>query len=231
MSTTYGAFIKRLRTARGWSQLETAKTLKMSRPSYVALEKGTKELSLSEADGVARLFGITIEQLLKAQAPDIPKYKQMILAFLREARASKATLKKTKLAKLLYFADFAWYYYHLESMSGMSYRRIEFGPVPDAYFSLVEDLEQKGHINVTQVARDGYHMYELAEARGSMRTPLSLLSKKELALIHDIWTKWKDANTNEIVNFTHNQMPYQFAEDNSIVSYEIFIQEDPAEIY
>ncbi len=231
MSTSYAAFIKRLREERGWSQLEVAKAINMSRPSYVSLEKGTKELSLAEADAVARVFGITIEQLLKAQAPDMKKYKHMLLAFLREAQASGKTLKKTKLAKLLYFADFAWYYRTLESMSGMNYRKIEYGPVPDTYFSLVEDMEEKGELNITQIVRDGNPMYELKESRGSLRTKLDTLSKDEVKLIKDIWSKWQDASTKEIVNFTHKQMPYLFAEDNGIVSYEIFTQEDPHEIY
>ena len=155
----------------------------------------------------------------------------MLIAFLREAKQSKKALKKTKLAKLLYFADFVWYYKHLESMSGMSYRKIEFGPVPDSYFSLVEDMEQKGELNVTQVAKDGYHMYEIQETRGSANTTLDLLSKEELVLIRKIWKKWEGSNTNEIVNFTHKQMPYMFAEDNEIVSYEIFGQENPDELY
>jgi len=231
MSTPYASFIKRLREERGWSQLEVAQGISMSRPSYVALEKGTKELSLMEADAVARLFGITIEQLLKTQAPNIKKYKHMLLAFLREAHESGKTLKKTKLAKLLYFADFAWYYRHLESMSGMNYRKIEFGPVPDSYFSLVEDMEEKGELNVTQIVRDGYPMYELNESRGSLRTALDLLSKDEMKLIRAIWEKWQDASTNEIVNFTHKQMPFLFAEENGIVSYDIFTQEDPHEIF
>lgn len=231
MSTTYASFIKHLREERSLSQLEVAKALAMSRASYVALEKGTKELSLAEANAVVRFFGITIDQLLSAQSPNFSKYKQMLLAFLREASESGKNLKKTKLAKLLYLADFSWYYTHLESMSGMSYRKIEFGPVPDSYFSLVEDMEQKGELTVTQVAKDGYHMYELKETRGSLSSPLNLLSKKELGLIHKIWRKWEDSNTNEIVSFTHKQLPYLFAEENSIVSYDIFTQENPDDIY
>ena len=231
MTTIYGPFIKHLRESRKWSQAEVATIIKMSRPSYVSVEKGSKELSLAEAESVARLFGITIDQLLSTQAPNFTKYKHMLLAFLREAEVSKKSLKKTKLAKLLYLADFAWYYTHLESMSGMSYRKIEFGPVPDGYFSLVEDMELKGELNVTQIAKDDFHMYEIQQTRGSSSTALNLLSKEESGLIKKIWKKWENAKTNEIVNFTHTQMPYMFAEENSIVSYDIFTQENPEDIY
>ena len=50
-------------------------------------------------------------------------------------------------------------------------------------------------------------------------------------LIKKINTKWKNKKTSEIVDFTHKQMPYMFACDNEIVSYDIFGQEDPDEIF
>ena len=61
----------------------------------------------------------------------------MILFCLRLDLTDKndGKVPKTKLAKLLYLADFAWYYDHLKSMSGMQYRKITFGPVPDTFFS------------------------------------------------------------------------------------------------
>lgn len=231
MTTTYASFIKDLREARGLSQALVAKEIGMSRASYVALEKGTKELTLAEAQAVVKLFSITIDELLSAQVPNVEKYKHMVRAYLRAAEQSDTTLKKTKLANLLYLTDFAWYYAHAKSMSGMTYRKLEFGPVPDAYFSIIEDMERKGEINVTQVARDDYHMYEMTETRASQKGHLSLLSKKEMALIQAIWKKWESAKTEEIVRFTHEQVPYANAEENGNLSYESIMQEDPLYIF
>src|SRR5690606_31639945 len=115
MSTPYAQFIKQLREERELSQAEVAQRLSMSRASYVALEKGTKELSLAEGVAVTKLFGISIDDLLQNRAPHPEKYKQMFLAYLREAKKSGKKLKKTKLAKLLYLSDFSWFYKHLES--------------------------------------------------------------------------------------------------------------------
>ena len=53
-------------------------------------------------------------------------------------------IPKTKLAKLLYLADFAWYYEHLQSMSGMRYKKMQYGPVPNNYFALVDEAEHQG---------------------------------------------------------------------------------------
>lgn len=231
MKTTYAAFIKALREERGLSQADVAEKAGMSRPSYVSVEKGTKELTLAEAAAIANLFGITVDELSRTQIPNILKYKQMLLAFLREAKASKKVLKKTKLAKLLYLADFSWYYEHGKSMSGLSYRKIAFGPVADAYFRLVEEMEEKGELNIKQVLREDYHMYEIEETRASQQRKLDLLLKTELAHIRKIWKKWEDAKTNEIVGFTHNQLPYFLSRDGEVIPYELITQVERNEVY
>lgn len=230
--TTYGEFIRTQREERGLSQVQVAERIGVSRSTYLAIERGTKELSLSEAEALARLFGITITELLQNRVPQENKYKEMILAYLRAAKGSKCTLKKTKLAKLLYFADFAWFYHHLESMSGMSYRRIEFGPVPNEYFTALETLAQEGSITVSRKeSADGYGMFEIEETRASENNPLPALTQKELRLIAAIWDKWKDATTEEIVAFTHNQLPYKLSFDKEVIPYELITQEAPDHVY
>jgi len=231
MVTTYASFIKKLREEQKLSQADVAEHAKMSRSSYVAVEKGTKELTLAEASAIAQLFGITIDELARTQMPNIIKYKQMLLAFLREAKASKKVLKKTKLAKLLYLADFSWYYEHGESMSGISYRKIAFGPVSDAYFRLIEEMEQNGELNIKQVLREDYHMYEIEETRASLGQKLDLLSKAEQKHIHKVWKKWEDAKTNEIVGFTHKQLPYFLSKEGEVIPYELIKQADQESVY
>jgi len=230
--TTYGDFVRAERERIGWSQQQMADKLGVSRSTYVAVERGTKELTLSEAETLARAFGITVDALLQHRVPNTEKYKQMILAYLRAAKADKLPVKKTKLAKLLYFADFAWFYKQLESMSGMSYRRIEFGPVPNEYFAALEELEQEGRITVAKERHaDGYDMYQITETTSSAREALSLLETNEQTLISDIWQKWRDASTNEIVHFTHNQLPYKLSFDKEVIPYELITQEDPDHVY
>lgn len=64
MSTKYGVFLKRLRIEKGVSQEEIAKEIGISRTSYISVEQGKKELSLTEASKIARVFDITIDELL-----------------------------------------------------------------------------------------------------------------------------------------------------------------------
>ena len=123
----------------------------------------------------------------------------MILAFLREG----GKIPKTKLAKLLYFADFSWFYYHLESMSGMQYRKIQYGPVTDAYFRIIDEMFNNGEIAITQT-EEGAML--ISQTRSGTKVPLSKIKNEEGSLIKKIEEKWKGKKTAEIVDFTHKQL-------------------------
>jgi len=224
MSTTYASFIKAIRVKKGISQAEIAQKLGISRTSYIAVEQDRKELTVGEFDSLLAILGVSREALEGGETPNYEKYKQMILAFLRLNKS----VPKTKLAKLLYFADFGWFYNRLESMSGMPYRKIQYGPVADTYFRLIDEMFDAGEISIEQT-KNGAML--VSETRSGAKAKLSEISKEESKLIRDINEKWKGKRTADIVTFTHKQMPYMFAEDNDIVSYDIFTQENPDEIY
>ena len=229
MTKKYIQFIKSLRGQRGISQQEIAHKLGIARTSYIAIEQGKKELLLSEAQKLSDIFGISLKDMETGVAPDYEKYKEMILAYLRSASSKDdGKVPKTKLAKLLYLADFSWFYEKMQSMSGMQYRRIQYGPVPDLYFRALDELEEEGKINIDR-SKDG--MLLIGEGEGSKRRQLNKLTKKEKELIKKIAQKWKFKKTKEIVNFTHEQLPYRLCASDEIIPYELIIQEDPAYVY
>jgi transcriptional regulator with XRE-family HTH domain len=228
MSTTpYAKLLRYLRDERGLTQTEVAKRLKLSRASYLALERGSRELTLREALVATALYGITIEHLIHNTMPDYEKYQMMVRAFLRLAQAEKVALKKTKLAQLLYLADMRTYFETKKSMSGMTYRHYEFGPAADAYFRLVEEMELRGDISITQVARENYHMYEIKESRGSARQPLHLLTKRDTDTLTAVFHAWRDASTAELTKFIMAQAPLRETSLGEEIPYELIRQEAP----
>jgi len=229
MNKKLNKFIKELREKKGMSQQEIAKKLEMSRPSYILVEQGKKELSLSEAQKIASIFGISLKDMETGIVPDFDKYKEMILSFLRcFSLKADGKVPKTKLAKLLYLADFSWFYENMESMSGMQYRRIKYGPVPDLYFRALDELEEEGRIDRDNKKSD---VILISENEASKKVGLKNLKKEEKGLIIKIAKKWEDRKTREIVNFTHNQLPYKVCSPDEIIPYELIIQEDPDYVY
>ena len=65
MTNKYARFTKALRTKRGFSQSFVADKLGLSRPSYVAIERGSRGLTLDEAQKLKDLFGISTRRICK----------------------------------------------------------------------------------------------------------------------------------------------------------------------
>lgn len=227
MINKYSQFIKALRKGRGFSQSLMAEKLNISRPSYIGIERGSREITLDEAEKLKDLFGISIEEFANATLPQYDKYKQMILTYLKSSISTDGKVPKTKLAKLLYLADFAWYYQNLKSMSGMQYLRRAYGPVPDPYFRALAELEEEGKIEVDHKG----DAFLISLSGSSSKQKFDLLGNKEVELIRKIGEKWKDKKTRDIVDFTHEQLPYKICAPDEVIPYELIIQQDPDYVY
>jgi len=224
--------LKQIRTAFGHTQEQMAGLLGVSRPTYADIEKGKGEVTVSSLKRLAEKTGISINSIhsgedLVVEATNqeaLNKYKKMLLYMLSCGADDDGRITKTKLAKLLYLADFAWFYRHLSSMSGLTYRRIKYGPVPDQYFRALEELIEDNQITM----RNGSaHMIAAVEKT----PPTRGLSKDEMDLIKKVCKKWKGKNTNDIVEFTHSQLPWKLCKENELIPYELIIQEDPEYVY
>ena len=224
MTTSYAKLVKEIRINKGFSQAELATKIGISRASYIAIEQGKRELTLGECEKLSQALGVAMSDIERGEVPDYEKYKQMILLYLR----MNPFLTKTKLAKLLYFADFSWYYYNLKSMSGMEYRKIQYGPVADTYFRLIDEMRDTGEINIDFKDEGAMH---ITQTESGAKHAITAIDPQEAALMQKINTKWQDKRTAEIVSFTYKQLPFLLAEDNEIVSYNVFGQENPDDIF
>ena len=225
----YVAIAGELRREKGLSQREVADRLGVSRASYSAFERGSHDLHLDEKEKLADVLDVPMTVILNNLDPDSKKYQQMLFEFLRNdlTKEKDGKVPKTKLAKLLYLADFGWYHENLKSMSGMQYRKIAYGPVPDKYFHIIDELYKKGKLDME--SKDSAIL--ISPTKDGEQEPTDKLSTKEKKFIAKIAKKWKNRNTQDIVGFTHNQMPYRFSEEGEIIPYELIIQEDPGYAY
>lgn len=217
--------VTKLRERSGLTQEEVASKLGIGRQRWILVEKGERDLSTEELTTLASLFGIDVTDFFE-EIPNTKKFKQMYMACLRFAANTHGNVPKTKLAKLLYLADFTNFFKELEPMSGVKYRRLDYGPVPDVFFSMTDDLLEQGKINIEILDR-GAQMISLK----TRETDTNELSKTELARIKKICELWKDKPTQEIVNFTHEQKPWKMCRDGEYIPYSLIIQEDPDHVY
>ena len=214
-----------LREQSGLTQEEVASKLGISRQRWILVEKGERDLSTEELEILAALFGIDVADFFE-EIPNIKKFKQMYFACLKFAANEHGNVPKTKLAKLLYLADFTNFFKSLEPMSGVKYRRLDYGPVADIFFSITDDLLESGKINIDILDRGA----QMISSR-TKEEDTSELSESELSQIKEICDLWKDKPTQEIVNFTHEQKPWKMCRDGEYIPYSLIIQEDPDHVY
>ena len=219
-------FIKKLRIDNEYSQDYVSKEIGISRASYISVEQDKRQLSLNEADALCKLYRISISDLVANNRKMHNKYEQMLFEFLR-VLGGDGKIPKTKLAKLLYLADFAWFYNYHASMSGLEYRKIAHGPVPDYFFRLLEELDGDGKIKIEP--KNGVLL--ISETRVGEKVGDDLLERQEKKMIKGIAKKWRNKNTKEIVNFAHSQIPYTFVDKGEIIPYELITQEEPEHVY
>jgi len=230
---TFSEKIKSMRQDKGLNQSSVADKLSISRPSYIDVEKGEKELTFGQLKQLAGIFNIPLEELifdtvqLASNDYNLDKYKQILLNCLQYGGdTTDGRLTKTKLAKLVYLADFAWFYSHLQPMSGLAYRRIQQGPVPDQYFRVIDELYESGAITIEKKKGGTVWMIGIIEKASSNR-----LSETEIGLIKKITKKWRNINAQEIVEFTHNQLPWKICRQGELIPYELITQEEPEHVY
>ncbi len=222
--------IEYYRKEKKLNQAEVAEYLGITRQTFSKIEKGTIEPSLWQAVKLSQLLDVEIDNFIESdikttatKATDWEKYKQIIQFFIENGNFRK-WIPKTKLAKLCYLADFAWYYLNLESLTNLEYRRIQQWPVPDAFFRVIDELENEEAISLSLEWKA--HLYSNISF-----VKTNKLCLEEKSLLGKIARKWKKSNTQEIVDFTHEQLPWMICEDKEIIPYGLITQEDPDHVY
>jgi len=222
--------LKSLRKQHGYTQEFIANTLGIARTSYINLESGKRSLSLTELQELSRLYRMPMSELLDDIDNQYKKYQQMLIYLLKlHDEHSDGKVPKTKLAKMLYLADFAKFYQQHKSMSGLEYRKRAYGPVSDYYFTMLEELVTSGKIHIEQ-SKNG-KAFLIKKTRTGSLVGDDLLTQDDKEILENIVTRWYDTPTEEIVNFTHQQLPYQFTQDNKLIPYELITQEEPDNVY
>lgn len=156
-------------------------------------------------------------------SPDKKLY-ELIKACIKFGSDFDGRITKTKLAKLVYLADFVFYYKNLKPITGVSYIKMPQGPVAAKYFETLTDLISDNEIRIKP-----YRRAQMISLRNDYNN--TILSKKELDLIKNVCDKWKNKNTTEIVKFTHEQLPWKISFENDNIPYSLIIQQDANKLY
>jgi len=148
--------------------------------------------------------------------PNLEKFTEMVVYF-----SDKLSPFKTKMNKLLFYADFLMFKQSCYSISGVRYKAIDMGPVPNNFQSIFEYMVNKNDIDIhTTEFKQGY-TGEQFKAKIDRKFNAELFAKNELEVLEKVATVFKETSTNDIIERSHLEEAWKKnAKDKNVLSYE-----------
>ncbi|NCA86436.1 MAG: DUF4065 domain-containing protein [Clostridia bacterium] len=244
-----GERIAKLRNMRGWSQQDLAKCVKISRPSLAQIEMGNRGIDILELQKFSLVMGFSIDDFMskefaisqniesKAEATskgdeerisvptlEVNKFKNVLL-YMLERCAGKPNVGETVVYKLLYFADFNYYELHEEHLTGASYRKLPFGPVPQSVDTIIGQMMDNGQL---QRIKTTYHGYPQTRYLPLVKADLTKLKASEKEIIDRVIDQMSDWSAAAISGYSHKDMPWLASKEGEEINYELaFYREAP----
>lgn len=144
---------------------------------------------------------------------DIEKVDQLMVFFAKNLNS----LYKTKLMKLMFFADALNFKRYGKSMTGLVYTHMPLGALPIGF----DELMYRPSINVTEEYNEEYTAYKITPADD---TCLKDLSMDEMEILIQVASYFKDFKTKQIIDYCHDETAYTETAENQVIPYSLSAQ-------
>ena len=236
-----GQRIAELRKMKGLSQKDLAKSIKISRPSLAQIELGNRSVDILELQKLSWVLEFSLDDFMskdfstsreiegieeikidkKEERISVPtlqvnKFKNVLL-YILERCAGKPNVGETVLYKLLYFSDFNHYELHEEHLTGSTYRKLPYGPVPQKFDTILNQMIDKGQL---QRVKTEYHGYPQTRYLPLEKADLTELMASEKEIIDRVIEQMSDWSAAAISNYSHKDLPWEVTDEGQDISYE-----------
>ncbi|HPE54867.1 MAG TPA: DUF4065 domain-containing protein [Bacteroidales bacterium] len=143
------------------------------------------------------------------------KFTEMVVFF-----AENLKPWKTKMNKLLFYADFEMFRQTGFSISGIKYRAIPMGPVPENFNSIFEYLANRDEIDIyyTEFENGTGEQFKPRQGRAF---DVELFSKQEMSVLNQIAQRFQNIGTSEIIEFSHREKAWiENQESKKLINYQ-----------
>jgi transcriptional regulator with XRE-family HTH domain len=242
-----GRRIAAYRKFKGFSQEELAQQVQISRSSLTQIELGKRNLQLIEFQRIANILGFSLdkflsenfaigEELAEPEAPSsekaevrisvphlqLNKFKHVLL-YILERCAGKPNVGETVLNKLLYFSDFNYYELYEEHLTGATYKKLPYGPVPQQLTSIIDQMIEQA--NLKRVKAE-YHGYTQTRYLPLVKADLTQLKASEKEVLDHVIDQFSDWSATSISNYSHKDMPWLASKEGEVMDYELVFYRD-----
>lgn len=243
--STLARFIQGQRKKHGLTQEFLASKLNISRPTYVQLEQGKRDLTITEAKMLSDIFGISLNDFLNSKEASVhvdiekskvveknekedirinipqqraDKFRQVLLYILKKV-GGKPNVGMTVIYKILYFIDFDYYEKYEDQLMGLVYLKNHHGPTPRLFENLIEEMIKKGEV---EIVKSKFYQYPQTKylINPQVDPDLSILNGKEKEHIDDELQRLSDLTATQITELSHKDVPWITGENGKPLEYE-----------
>lgn len=244
-----GRRISELRKMKNLSQADLAKKISVSRSSLVQIESGNRCVDILELQRLSLVLGFSLDHFMSAdfaasqqiESPNqeiqdeqtervsvphlqVNKFKNVLL-YILERCAGKPNVGETVLNRLLYFSDFNYYELYEEQLTGASYRKLPFGPVPQKLDAIINQMIDNGQL---QRVKTEYFGLQQNRYLPLQKSNLTQLKASEKEVIDQVIEQMSDWSASAISAYSHKDMPWQASKEGDEIDYELaFYRETP----
>lgn len=246
MTTKLSKFIQQLRKKNNLTQEFLASEIGVSRPTYMQIEQGERDLTITEAQKLAEIFNIPFnlflqgkegpkviveikggkkqpkkeESEIRISVPQekVDKFRQILLYILKKV-GGKPNVGMTVLYKLLYFIDFDYYEKYEDQLMGLIYLRNHHGPTPRLFENLIGDMIKAGEV---EVVKSKFYQYPQIKylVNPDIEPDLSVLNGREKEHIDWELQRLSDLTANQLTGLSYKDVPWISAKDGKPLDYE-----------
>ena len=232
-----GNKIKSLREFEGMSQEDLAQKIELSRVAISQIEQGNRSVDFLELAKIAKVFKLKTDYFLiedelqnikpaeiqsKVNNFDPKKLKNVIL-YILEKCAGKPNVGETVLYKLLYFIDFDNFEINGQSISGLDYIHLQYGPAPVAalYSPAIEAMKAGQELKI--IISD-YFGLKIKRYINLIGHDIDSLCPKEIKTIDDVIGALSNMSASQIEEYSHGDAPWQLTGDKEIIPYNLVFE-------
>ncbi|MEE9303354.1 MAG: type II TA system antitoxin MqsA family protein [Thiotrichaceae bacterium] len=123
---------------------------------------------------------------------------------------------KTKLNKLLFYADFKHFKEYSVSITGARYVHLQYGPVPDDYDYYFAELAREHYLGVEEEIFDNYTGFKCV---ARVEPDLSLFNQSERDVLEQVIQYFRHFGSVKIMEFSHEEVAYASTMEGETISY------------
>jgi len=243
-----GQRINELRKMKGLSQEDLAKNVKISRPSLAQIELGNRSVDVLELQKLSMVLEFSLddfmskdfsvsqdfdvkeekrakkeEERISVPTLQVNKFKNVLL-YILERCAGKPNVGETVLYKLLYFCDFNYYELYEEHLTGATYRKLPYGPVPQKLDTIIGQMIEKGQLQRVKTEYRGYPQTRYLPLEKADLTDLRASEKDVIDRVIEQMSDWSAAM---LSNYSHGDKPWKASKDGEDINYELAFYRRP----